>query len=72
MEQSSTGMIQWLCWIIAIASAGTALIRAGVASTGGPRIVRQNSGLIGMLWILSAASALTGFILAAAAVRAGS
>ncbi|MET3809641.1 hypothetical protein [Arthrobacter sp. UYEF3] len=72
MEQGSTGIIQWLCWIIAVASAAAALIRTGVAATGGPRIVRQNSSLIGVLWILSAASALTGFILAAAAVRAGS
>lgn len=72
MEQGSTAIIQWVCWIVAIASAGTALIRAGVAATGGPRVVRQNSGLIGVLWIISAASALTGFILAAAAVRAGS
>ncbi len=72
MEQGSTAIVQWLCWIIAVASAGTALIRAGVASTAGPRIVRQTSGGAVGLWILCAASALTGFILAAAAVRAGS
>ena len=72
MEQGSTAVIQWLCWTIAIASAGTALVRAGAASTAGPLVVRQKSGVVGVLWILCAASALTGFILAAAAVRAGS
>lgn len=65
MDQGSTVIIQWLCWTIAIASAITALVRASVASTAGPAVVRQKSGLIGMLWILSAASALTGYILAA-------
>lgn len=72
MEQGSTAVVQWLCWTIAVASAGTALIRAGVASTAGPRVVRQHSGVVGGLWILCAASALTGFVLAAAAVRGGS
>jgi hypothetical protein len=72
MEQGSTTIYQWLCWAIATASAGAALIRAGVASSAGPDIVRQNSGLIGMLWILCATAALTGFILAVTAVRAGS
>lgn len=71
MDQGSTAFIQWLCWIVAVASAGTALIRAGVASTAGPGAVRQKSGQIGALWILCAASVLTGFILAAAAVRSG-
>ena len=36
MGQGSTVVFQWLCWTIAIASAGTALIRAGVAATAGP------------------------------------
>ncbi|GGH91586.1 hypothetical protein ACFFGR_05550 [Arthrobacter liuii] len=72
MDQGSTAFIQWLCWTVAVVSAGTALVRAGVASTAGPRIVREKSGQIGMLWILCAASVITGFILAAAAVRSGS
>jgi hypothetical protein len=70
MDQGSTAFLQWLCWIVAVVSAGTALIRAGVASTAG--VIRQKSGQIGALWILCAASVLTGFILAAAAVRSGS
>jgi len=70
MNQGPTALIQWLCWIVAVISAVAALVRAGVASTAG--VVRQKSGQIGVLWILCAASVLTGFILAAAAVRSGS
>jgi len=63
--------LEWLFWTIAIASAGIALMRASVVSAGQSPGVREKSGIITGLWILCVASAITGFILAVAAVRAG-
>ena len=71
MGESVVATYEWLLWMIAIASAGIALIRAGVVSAGRAPGLREKSGVVVFLWILCAFSALTGFVLAAAAVRAG-
>jgi hypothetical protein len=71
MGESLVATYEWVFWTIAIASAGIALIRAGVVSAGRGPGLREKSGLVVFLWILCAVSALSGFVLAAAAVRTG-
>jgi hypothetical protein len=64
-------VFEWICWSIAFACAGIALIRAAVVSSGRLPGVRQKSGMILGLWVLAVIFGVAGFVLAAAAVQAG-
>lgn len=71
MPNVPVAIYEWICWTIAFACVGIALIRAGLVSSGRVVGLRQKSGMVLGLWVLAVIFAVAGFVLAAAAVQAG-
>ncbi|WP_269938346.1 hypothetical protein [Arthrobacter sp. HY1533] len=67
----SYGLFEWVFWVLAIGTGLTALMRSEVFSTNTSQRTHHHSGQQFLLWILAAAFALSGFVTAALAMRAG-
>ncbi len=65
------GFYEWIFWVLAFGCGVLALVRSEVFSTNTSQRVHRHSGQQFFLWMLAAAFALSGFITAAMAMRAG-
>lgn len=67
----SYGLFEWLFWVLAFGFLILGLIRSEIFSTNTSQRVHRHSGQQIFLFILSATFALSGFVTAALAMRAG-
>lgn len=65
------GLFEWVFWILAIGTGLVALMRSEVLSTNSSQRAHHHSGQQVLLWILAVAFAISGFVTAALAMRAG-
>ncbi|MDJ0312673.1 hypothetical protein [Arthrobacter sp. H35-D1] len=65
------GVFEWIFWVLAFGCGVLALLRGEVFSTGSSQRVRRHAGQQILLWIMTIAFALAGFVTAALALRAG-
>ncbi|MDJ0316838.1 MULTISPECIES: hypothetical protein [Arthrobacter] len=65
------GFFEWIFWVLAFCTGILALARIEVFSTHSSQRVHRHSGQQILLWIMTIAFALSGFVTAALAMRAG-
>ncbi|WP_449374017.1 hypothetical protein [Arthrobacter psychrolactophilus] len=65
------GFFEWIFWVLAFGAGILALMRSEVFSTKSSWKKHGNSGQQILLWLLTAAFALAGFVTAVLAMRAG-
>ncbi len=65
------GFFQWVFWVLAFGFGVLALLRSEVFSTNSSQRVHHHSGQQFFLWIMAVTFALSGFLTAVLAMRAG-
>ncbi len=65
------GFFEWIFWVLAFGCGILALVRSEAFSTNSSQRVHHHSGQQMFLWILTVTFALSGFVTAALAMRAG-
>ncbi|WP_207343395.1 hypothetical protein [Arthrobacter sp. E3] len=65
------GVFEWVFWVLAFGFGVMALVRGEVFSTNTSQRVQRHAGQQFFLWVLAATFALSGFLTAVLAMRAG-